>query len=87
MKPATTAARTWTVTRQVGFFQPADNKGKWHAANRVSRTAVCGSPAELTHVAIRTAVGDQSSRVHPLVCRSCLRMTTRAGATATGVEQ
>lgn len=59
-------------SRQVAFFMPADGRGKWHAAWRVSGAAMCGNAA---------ALGDTADRVdvfapdpHPILCRHCYRM-------------
>jgi len=78
---------TWTVTRQVAFFAPVDMKGKWHAAWLVSHTAVCGVSVELGREAIRTTAGQESSKVHPIVCRRCIRLATQPGVTAQGMER
>lgn len=79
--------RTWTVARQIAFYAPADMRGKWHAAWKITHTPVCGAPAELGQNAIRTEQGQQSDKVHPLVCRRCLRLSTTHGVSALGMEQ
>jgi hypothetical protein len=81
-------ADTWTVARQVAFF-PSVAGGKLHAANKISRTAVCGIAAELDSVAwVTVSQGQDSGKVAPMVCRRCLRATTRPGpVVATGVVQ
>lgn len=72
-----------TVAHPVRFFEPTEGRGKWHAAWRVDGTAVCGAPAILdTHPqqpAIVPEVGTPWERVHPLVCRRCLRLATSSG--------
>ena len=78
---------TWTVARQMAFFAPADMKGKWHAAWKISHTAVCGSAAELSGEVIRTSQGQESNKVHPLVCKRCLRLSTTIGVSGLGMEQ
>lgn len=80
-----TAADTWTVARQIAFFRPADDRGKWHAKWLVTDTPVCGSAAELASDAIYSAVGDQASQIHPVVCRRCIRLSTPAGVSARGI--
>jgi hypothetical protein len=82
-----TAADTWTVARQMAFYAPADMKGKWHAAWKISHTPVCGTATPLGAEAIHTAQGQQSNKVHPFVCRRCLRLSTTPGVTALGMEQ
>ena len=82
-----TKNQNWTVARQIAFFAPEDMKGKWHAGWKVSHTPVCGSNAPLGQEAIRTSQGQESSKVHPLVCRRCLRLSTYPGVTANGMEQ
>lgn len=77
----------WTISRQMAFFAPADMKGKWHAAWKITHTPVCGSTAELGADAIRTAQGEASNKVHPLVCKRCLRLSTTVGVSALGMEQ
>jgi hypothetical protein len=75
------------VTRPVRFFPPSDAKGKWHAARRVSEVAVCGSPAPLATGLgewIAPSVGDAWTAVHPIVCRTCLRLTTSVGLAPVG---
>lgn len=78
---------TWTVARQVAFFAPEDMKGKWHAGWKISHTAVCGVAAPLGTEAIRTSQGQESNKVHPFVCKRCLRLSTMPGVTALGMEQ
>lgn len=78
---------TWTIARQIAFFAPADMKGKWHAAWKVSHTAVCGVAAPLGADIIRTSQGQESGKVHPFVCRRCLRLATPAGVSALGMKQ
>jgi hypothetical protein len=77
---------TWTVARQMAFFAPVDMKGKWHAAWKITHAAVCGVTAELGQERISTEQGQQSNRVHPLVCRRCLRLSTTVGVSALGME-
>lgn len=78
---------TWIVARQIAFFAPADMKGKWHAAWKISRTPVCGSAVTLGSEAIRTAQGQESNKAHPILCRRCLRLATTPGVSALGMEQ
>lgn len=78
---------TWTVARQIAFFAPVDMQGKWHAARKISRTAVCGATTPLGREVIRTSQGQESNKVHPFVCRRCLRLSTTPGVTALGIEQ
>lgn len=78
MNLITTAA---TVTEPVRFFPTADNRGKWHAARKVSGVAVCGAAAELDYSSgawITSTVGALQSTVHPLVCRRCLKTAKTA---------
>ena len=77
---------TWTVARQIAFFAPVDMKGKWHAAHKVTHTPACGRTMALGREAIRTAQGQDSAKVHPLVCRRCLYLATAPGYAATGYE-
>lgn len=77
---------TWTVARQVSFFAPADMGGKWHAARLVSNVPVCGAAVELGAEFIATQQGQESTRVHPLVCRRCLRLTTPPGVSGGGLR-
>lgn len=80
--------RGWVVARQIAFYAPADNRGKRHAAWSISHAPVCGTSGALGSTdVIRTAQGDASYRVHPLVCRTCLRLSTRPGVSATGIER
>ena len=75
------------VDRQIAFFAPADSvRGKWHAAWLGSHTAVCGATVELHQsTAIRTHAGQE--KVHPIVCRRCLRLTVVPGVSAQGVDR
>jgi hypothetical protein len=82
-----TAGSTWTVARQIAFFAPTDMKGKWHAAWKISHTAVCGAAMELGTDAIRTSQGQESNKVHPFACKRCLRLSTTPGVSAIGMEQ
>lgn len=81
------ASDVWTVARQMAFFQPEDGRGKWHAAWKVTHTAVCGSPASLGAEVIHAVQGDRSDKVHPFVCRRCLRLSTSPGVSGLGMEQ
>ena len=79
-----TAGAPISVSRQIAFFAPADNKGKWHAAWLISQTPVCGANVTLDQTqAIRTQAGND--RVHPIVCRRCMRLSLPAGVSATGM--
>lgn len=73
------------VVRQVAFFAPVDDKGKWHAAWMISHTAVCGVSVDLSQMAIRSAAGDIS--IHPIVCRRCVKATLSSVVKAQGVER
>lgn len=73
------------MARQVAFFRPADDMGKWHAAWSVDHTPVCGARVTLAREAIRPAAGRESVDVHPIVCRRCLRLSTVPGVTAAGM--
>lgn len=73
-----------TVAHPVRFFPATDGKGKWHAAWKVSGTAVCGAAPELATTGgewIAPQVGDLQAKVHPLICKRCLRLTTSDGYT------
>ena len=82
-----TSADTWTVARQIAFFAPTDMKGKWHAAWLITHTAVCGVPVELGQEVIHAVAGQESSRIHPIVCRRCIRLSTSPGVSAQGMER
>lgn len=78
----TNSSSTRLVAHSVRFWPASDSRGKWHAAWKVSGTAVCGSPAPLAVTGsewLAPEVGVEQVRVHPLVCRSCLRLTTSVG--------
>lgn len=81
------ATDTWTVARQMAFFAPSDDKGKWHAAWKIDHTAVCGTPVELGQERIHAAQGQPSNRIHPLACKRCVRLSTSPGVSALGMEQ
>lgn len=84
------SSRTWTVARQIAFF-PTERSGKLHAAWKVSGQAACKATLLVqttsTGPVIRTAQGDDSAKVHPMVCKRCLYLTTSSGYTAAGFEQ
>lgn len=83
----TAKPRTWTVANQIAFY-PSVSGGKIHAAHKISRVAVCGIAAELERAPwYTTAVGQDSDRVHRMVCRRCLAATTRPGTDAHGIER
>lgn len=82
-------AAPFTVARQVAFF-PSMTGGKIHAAWKVAGTAVCGTNVELDLASapwVSIAQGDDSARVHPMVCRRCLNLTARPGVSGQGVRQ
>ena len=59
------------ITKQIVFFPTESGAGKVHAAWKITHTAVC-RPLVLDGARwYTTAVGE--TRVHPLVCRNCLR--------------
>lgn len=77
----------WTVARQIAFY-PSTSGGKLHAAWKVSQTAVCGAAVELEPSPwVTTSQGQPSEKVHPMVCRRCLRLSTTPGVTANGMRQ
>jgi hypothetical protein len=78
---------TRTVARQIAYFRPSDDQGKWHAAWTVTHTAVCGTAVELSTDAIRTEAGQDLNSVHPIVCKRCLRLTAAPGVSAEGVAR
>lgn len=81
------ASHTWTVARQIAFF-PSVSGGKIHAAHKISHTAVCGVAADLQPVAFyHTSEGQQSDKVHRMVCKKCLRLSTAPGYSGSGYEQ
>jgi len=82
-----TKNQTWTVARQMAFFAPVDMKGKWHAAWKVTHTAVCGQPVELGAEVIHAVQGEQSNRIHPFACKRCVRLSTSPGVSGAGMEQ
>lgn len=82
-----TTMNTWTVSRQIAFFKPSDDRGKWHAAWLVTHTPVCGASVPLGTEAIHSSQGQDSTKVHPLVCRRCLRLSTTPGVSATGIKR
>jgi hypothetical protein len=70
------------TTADVAFFRPADGKGKYHAAWKVSHVPACGSPATLTdeaiHATLDTHDGAFVGTVHPLVCARCATKARKA---------
>jgi hypothetical protein len=81
-----TARETISVSRQIAFFAPADMRGKWHARFQVTGAAVCGTTSALdADQVIRTRAGQE--KVHPIVCRRCLRLTVVPGVSAQGVDR
>lgn len=69
--------KTWTTAKPANFFA---SEGKYHAAHRVSGTAICGASATLdTATRIMVVGGVDSSTVHPIVCKNCLRLATLPG--------
>ena len=63
------------VSRQVSYFPAVDGRGKYHARNVVSDTAVCGSPVVLDASPMSAMVyGVDDERIHPFVCRRCVRI-------------
>lgn len=82
-----TSQDTWTVARQIAFFAPVDMKGKWHAAWLITHTAVCGTPVDLGQEVIHATGGQESNRIHPIVCKRCVRLSTSPGVSALGIER
>jgi hypothetical protein len=78
---------TWTVARQMAFFAPADMKGKWHAAWKITHTPVCGAAVDLGAEVIHATQGQPSNKIHPFACKRCVRLSTREGVSALGMEQ
>jgi hypothetical protein len=74
-------------TRSVQFFPAEDGRGKWHAAERITDTPICGTPVVLDTTAmpiIGTCEAPGGGRpyvykAHPLACRRCLRLAGSLG--------
>lgn len=58
----------------VQIFHPAeDGKGKWHRANAVSGTALCGAPVVLDAQG-GSIHGEADQPNHPICCKNCSRI-------------
>lgn len=57
------------------FYPPADDRGKWHRANRVTDTALCGQPVIVDTSRLGEAITLRPGvEPHPILCRLCQRM-------------
>lgn len=67
-------------SRQVSYFPAADGRGKYHLRNTVTHEAACGSPVVLDASPMSALVyGADDERVHPIVCRKCVRLARTEG--------
>ena len=62
------------TARPSRYFAPVDDKGKYHAAWAIGFAARCGASV-LVNPSVEIAVesGIEMTKVHPIVCRRCLR--------------
>jgi hypothetical protein len=77
---------TWTIAHPVPFF-PSTSGGKIHAKWAATNQPVCWSRVTLHQDAwIWARVGMDSGYAHPMMCKTCLRLTTKTASNLNGVR-
>jgi hypothetical protein len=74
------------TARPSRYFAPRDNKGKYHAAWAVGFAARCGAGVLIDpNAEIAIEGGVEMTKVHPIVCRRCLRFAASWNKSSEGL--